>query len=121
VLSRLIGNDTSAKENHCDIFAIIKTGHSQIQKGPLPSLTIKTGQYPSHPLGLPWPHSSGGRVASTNVRSDLPVASGDTSKQSVELYQAWMRSSEAGWFMRIQHYQSEATTSMAARTTAFRR
>jgi len=32
-----------------------------------------------------------------------------------------MRSSEAGWFMRIQHYQSEATTSMAARTTAFRR
>jgi hypothetical protein len=86
VLSRLIGNDTSAKENHCDIFAIIKTGHSQIQKGPLPSLTIKTGQYPSHPLGLPWPHSSGGRVASTNVRSDLPVASGDTSKLSVELY-----------------------------------
>jgi hypothetical protein len=46
VLSRLIGNDTNVKENHCDIFAIIKTGHSQIQKGPLPFTDHQNGPVP---------------------------------------------------------------------------
>ncbi len=54
----------------------------------------------------PLPRSSGARAASTSVLSDLLAVWGEAVEPDVELYQAWMRRSEAGCFIRIRHNQS---------------